>query len=556
MFGTIRKHQKWLWAIIITFTVISFVVYFNPSSRYGDQMRAGDFGRIGGEKITLEKFAAAQREVYLRYFTATGDWPDKDARDEGFDVERETFYRLLLLNRIKEMHIAVDNAVVVRVANEMLRALNGGNPLSLDMLVRGKLSERGLTAADFERFVRNEVAIQELVALVGGAGRLVTPEEAREVYRREYEELSAQVVAFLAVNHLTQANVSTQAVAQFYTNQMARYRLPERVQVHYVAFPVSNYLAEAEAELTRTNLDMLVNTEFERLGTNYLRVADTPDAARAKIREALLKNAALQKARKAANAFGTALFDREPVKVENLAALAKEQGLSVRLTEPFDREDGPKEFNAPATLIQTAFKLTPDSPFSGPLPATDAVYVLALHRRLPSEVPSLDSIWAKVANDCRYEQAVLLARQAGRSFLATLTNGLAQGKSFGELCTAANLKPVLLPPFSLSTRSLPEVEQDLPLAQFKQIAFQTPVGRVSELVPTRDGGLIVHVKDRLPLDEAKLRENLPRFTAYLRQIRQQDAFNEWFRKQADEGLRETALALARPQAGPQTGGAR
>jgi len=33
MFGTIRKHQTWLWAIIITLTIISFVIYFGPQSR-------------------------------------------------------------------------------------------------------------------------------------------------------------------------------------------------------------------------------------------------------------------------------------------------------------------------------------------------------------------------------------------------------------------------------------------------------------------------------------------------------------------------------------------
>jgi parvulin-like peptidyl-prolyl isomerase len=552
MFGTIRKHQTWLWAIIITFTVISFVIYFNPSSRYGDEVSVGDFGNIGGEKITLEKFGAAQREVFLRYLTSYGDWPDKDARDTGFDTERETFYRLLLLRKIKELEIRVSSPVVAQLANDILRSFGGGNPVSLDMLVSRKLSERGLTAADFERFVRNEVAIQQLVSVVGASGRLVTPEEARTAYTRDNEELSAKVVAFLAVNHLQNVTVSTQAVAQFYTNQMPRYRLPERVQVSYVEFGLSNHLAEAEAELAKTNLNELIEADFQRLGTNYVRVGSTPEEAKAKIREARIRNEALLRARKQANEFATVLFDREPLKAGNLKALAEEKGLSARVTEPFDREEGPKVPNAGMNFAQAAFKLSEETPFSAPVAGPDGVYVLAFNRRLPSEVPTLESILTKVTGDCRYEQAVALARQAGRDFLATLTNGLAAGKSFSELATGAKLKPVLLPPFSLSTRSLPEVEQDLSLAQFKQVAFSTPVGQASDLILTRDGGLIVHVQSRLPLDEAKLKENLPRFAAYLRQARQSDAFNDWFRKQADEGLRNTALARQQP---PQMQGA-
>lgn len=140
----------------------------------------------------------------------------------------------------------------------------------------------------------------------------------------------------------------------------------------------------------------------------------------------------------------------------------------------------------------------------------------------------------------------MLARQAGAAFQVTLTNGLAQGRTFADLCTEAKLKPVLLPPFSRSTRSLPEVEQDLSLQYFKQIAFNTPVGQTSDLVPTRDGGMLVHVKSRMPLDETKMQAELPSFTAMFQQYRQNDAFNEWFRRQADEGLRNTALARMQP----------
>ncbi len=548
MFGTIRRHQTWLWAIIIVVIVISFVIYFNPSSQFGrgGDVRTGDYGMIGEEKITVEKHDAALREAYLRFFFSYGEWPDKDARNTGFDAERETFYRLLLLHKINEMGIHISTAALAQHAHDLLRSLGGGSPVSIETLVSRKLSEKGMTAEDFERFVRHEVAIQELASLVGGSGLLVTPEEARIAYTREHEELSAQVVPFLAVDHLASVNVSNQVVGEFYTNRMSAYRIPERVQVNYVAFSLSNHLAEAEAELAKTNLTEIVDANLERLGTNYVRFGKTPEEAKAKIREQIIRGQALMKARIVANEFATVLFNQEPVKAENLDKLAKERVLTVKTSEPFDREDGPKDFNAGVNFAPTAFKLTADEPFSSPVPGEDAVYVLAFNRRLPSEVPPLDSIRARVTTDCRYQQAVSLARQAGVKFLASLTNGLAQGKTFANLCTEAKLKPVLLPPFSQSTRSLPEVEQDLPLQQFKQIAFNTPVGKTSDLVPTRDGGMLIHVNSRMPLDETRMKTELPAFTTMFRQYRQNDAFNEWFRKQAEDGLRNTALSRMQP----------
>jgi hypothetical protein len=133
-------------------------------------------------------------------------------------------------------------------------------------------------------------------------------------------------------------------------------------------------------------------------------------------------------------------------------------------------------------------------------------------------------------------------------FYQTLTNGLAQDKSFASLCLSAQLKPVSLPPFSLSTRALPEVEDHLALNQFKQITFTTPLGKPSPFQMTSQGGLIVYVKTKLPLDEVKMGASLSVFGNAVRQNRQNEAFNDWFRREAEKGLRDTPLA--RQQATP------
>ena len=61
------------------------------------------------------------------------------------------------------------------------------------------------------------------------------------------------------------------------------------------------------------------------------------------------------------------------------------------------------------------------------------------------------------------------------------------------------------------------------------------------------------MKEKLPLDEAKMNATLPAFANYVRQNRQNEAFNDWFRKEAEKGLRETPLA--RPPAPASMGSA-
>src|SRR5438067_11980250 len=179
MFGTIRKHQTWLWAIIITLTVISFVVYFSPYSKINNA-KAGkaNYGSINGEKIVEDDFHNTQREIYLRYFFMSGgNWPDEESKQKGFDPMRETYYRLLLIQKQEQMGIHVASEMVANVARDMVRPFERMRITSPTMFVNQVLQPHGIMSADFERFVRHELGIQELISAFGLSGKLVTPQE-------------------------------------------------------------------------------------------------------------------------------------------------------------------------------------------------------------------------------------------------------------------------------------------------------------------------------------------------------------------------------------------
>jgi hypothetical protein len=120
--------------------------------------------------------------------------------------------------------------------------------------------------------------------------------------------------------------------------------------------------------------------------------------------------------------------------------------------------------------------------------------------------------------------------------------------------TEAKLKPVLPPQFSISTPKLPEVESLVSLPQFKQAVFNTTPGKPSPFTATRDGGFVVFVAAKLPLDETKMRNELPRFAQGVRQNRQSEAFNYWFQQEATKGLRDVPYFKEKQQR-PPSGGA-
>jgi peptidyl-prolyl cis-trans isomerase D len=541
MIGTIRKHSKVLWWIIIFAIIITFVYWgSSSSSRSGGSSGSGSFGRINGETITLNRFLDAQREVYLMYFFASGSWPDKGRTAAGFDVERETFYRLLLIQKQAELGVHVSDAAVAKVASERLRAINRGNPVPPDAFAKQVLTPQGLELQDFERYLRHELGVQQMASVLGLGGELVTPQEVSALYERENQELQAQVVLFSATNYFGAVTATPEQVGQFYTNQMSRYRLPERVQVNYVKFPLSNFLAEAVQKINEnTNLNEALDAVYQqRGGTNYYTDARTPEEAKQKILKEEQDGLALELARKKAIEFASELFNQTPVSPENLVTLAKAKGLTPLVTPPFDRDEPPAGLDVRADFIRAAFGLSSEEPFSQTLVGNDGVYLISLNKNLASEIPSLDNIREQVTRDFRFTEAVMAARKAAMDFAAAATN-ITSGPAFAAACAVAKVKPVALPPFSISsTGRLDQVESHVSRSQFKQAAFSTAPGQMSQLQPSADGAYAVFVQGKLPLDQSRLAINLPAFERAVRQARRAEAFNDWFRREAEKSFRE------------------
>ena len=234
--------------------------------------------------------------------------------------------------------------------------------------------------------------------------------------------------------------------------------------------------------------------------------------------------------------------------------LAQKQNVPVKVSAPFDSTEGPAELDKSENFAKIAFALSDETPISEPIVGANSVFVLAKNKSLPSENPPFATIKARVETDLKHSQATDMARNAGAKFAQSATNGLAQGKAFSALASDAKAKAVLLPNFSLSsTNELADVEEHMSRSQFLQVALSMPVGQVSPFVPTMDGGMVLYVKEKLPLDEKKIAAELPGFLTTLRQTRQREAFEQWFSHEAPQALADTPVvrrqtAINQPEA--------
>jgi hypothetical protein len=559
MFGTIRRHQKWLWIVIAGLTILSFVAFGPTNSRFGKLVGRNSeaYGILNGQPISLEDFNKARNEVLLEGFLSSGEWPDApNSGKTPFEITRDSYFRLLMQEKEKELGIQVSAESVADFARVVLSNFRMDN---LDRFEQAVLTPRGMNLSDFDNFLRGRVALMQMASVAGTTGKLVTPQEAAEMYKKEHQELSASMVYFSASNYLSGVTVSPDALATYYSNRQAMYAIPTKVQVDYVRFPASNYLAQAKANIT--NLDAIVEQDYQKYGTNAEFLSKTPEEAKAKIRDEVLRNARngeLALARKTANQFVTELDAMPARSAANLQALAAKQGLSVGTTDPFDEEGGPSGWHVSDAFLKEAFALDPTNrPMSIEVAAEDGYYVLAYKSVIPSTIPPLTSIETKVTSDYRMLMAGTLARQAGAKFVNSLTNGLPAGKTFAAAATDAGLKAENLPPFSLSTTNLPAgIEDRIGIRQLIQVGFGTEVGKVSSFVPTHDGGLVLYAQSLAPVSDEQLKREVPDFLTMLRQVRQSDAFNEWFNVQIqqDQGLVQTLTQLSKDAQKERAGG--
>jgi len=541
MLERIRKHQTWLWILLTVVVIVTFVIFFTPGvTRIRGIPGVGQVGSIAGRTVTAQEYLKALQEENLAFFLQYGQWPEGAVADRfRFDPTERALQRLTLLYLAEKAGIEVGDEAIV----EWVRQVFGDpdRPESAreryqQFVNSPEIRRRGYTPRIINEFIRHQVMISHLVRTASLYGELVVPREAREQYRRLHESIQAEAVIFEATNYWDQVKPTQEELLRYYSNHVSRYRIPERRVVWYVKFPITNYLAKAEEELnTRTNLQVFLEQEYQRRGTNSFTDVKgnplPPEEAKKRIFEELKQRQALILARRAAAEFGSKLFDMKPVKPDNLVKLAKQEKIPVYTTRPFNESIGPLEFQASRTMIQRLFELNETRPFTTPLVGEDAVYICALKERLPSEVPPFDAVKTQVERDYHLDKARELAQEAGRKFRNRLQEEMKAGKSFRQVCEEAKVPIVSLPKFDLVS-GIPEGwEPRLNFYQVRSVAAQMRKGEVSDFIPTRDGGFILHVIDRIPVSEKELAEALPDYLKQLRMQGRMSAFPDWFQYQ-------------------------
>ena len=562
MTNTFRRHHKTVMWIIIVATIVTFVYYLTPNAQKtgggGGRTTFAPAGTIDGEKISQPQFDMALQEAKVAVRMNTGRWPTQETAEQ---LRYVAFQELCIQARLKELGLEVPLEATAALTRSIF-GVGPGQTMSKEMFekfVRGELNEKGrVSEEDFYHWVRDQAGTAMLVKLYGMNGELINTNEVESLFRRNHEMMTVEMARFPMSNYLAQVTPTDQDIQGLYAKRQAAYRLPEREQLNYIFFNITNYLTAADAMMAgNSNLDSQVERTYLQQEAGFWKDEAgnqlSAEAAKAKIKAESRLGVRPAGGGKQLPAGDSTVFGW----AQKQTGSTHQQGGtgSIRGEQRAERGDhGAVRRGEPARGVpelypedkNMLFQLstnTPDDQYKFGQ-ASNGYFYLGLERKLPSENQPLEAVRAKVTEDYRRQKATELALHDGTNFEAVAREGLIKGMSFEEICAGQKIKPETLTPFSRETSSSRKSRTRRSLITSRALAYQLPKNQIAPFEQTGPDGFVVYLKERTPVDEFIVQRDLPEFLATQRSLRQSAAFSFWLGQE----MRMHVIPAAKPAA--------
>ena len=471
-----------------------------------------------------------QREVALGYLIAgvpaVNALPGEDLDGDGeADLDRLTFDTQLRLQQLifaRQLDIGFGREHLKAEQARRFTGANGEvNSAMHQAFLEKTLPNSGLTAADWDRFVANEMALAHLHQLVSLTGVLLPSRVAHELFMRDHEIFETEVVPFVATNYVKSVSLPPNALSAYYTNHLNRYRPPIQLGLVRVRIPFS--LFEKESKQPTTEVEESVKKIYQQRGAEAFKGDDgkplSVDDAYQRLRRMLLAQRRIA---------GLGKEIRKGVK-EDVARLrevmAQDQAKPKLKLEEINVSARAIEPDSLRIAVRAVESLSMGALATGPVFEGDAVSLVGLVKRVQPAPPRFADLTPTqhvvIRRDYIAAKSREIANTRGRGFHQLLTNRMARGESLTSVVASADLKPVALPPFILAqtawpkARILPVIGIDVAQESVHSLLHKS-APTVGAFVKQPWGGFIMHLKKRKPVAAVTLDTELPGYRKLLR----------------------------------------
>jgi hypothetical protein len=529
-------QSRLLWGAFLVVIIFSFVIWgmFPGGSRGGsdDDPRNRAAGELGGEEISFDEFNAAYRSAYLGLALQYGrDIPG--GADREAQIRRLAWSRLATLREAARLGVsATDDEVRGAIQATFSSRDSGYNPQYYEAFAQNMLAPLGFTKPQFEHHLREEITMQKLGLLIGRQA-IVTPLELQRTFSTLMDTFTVDYAVVEPAPLEKDLDVTEDAARALFDEDPAAFTLPETRDISYVAFPVADFAAEPEEPFSEDELldyyevhiQDYTTTVTDDEGKESQSVADFEEV-KDSIAGALKLERARETARDAASEFYYALLPGgEDIRLPDFAAKAREAGREPQTVQDL-RNGGTPVPDAGYALTAEAFELGLDiyDRAGAPVDGKDAVYVLYLDAVHEPRVPAFDEVKDEALAAAKQKALAAAMKDKADFAKAAAETGIAEGKSLKDSLKGSGLKVVSAPAFTgLEGTS----STDSAVRSLVQAVVACNAGDVTDPVPSPEGLLVAHVKERQAADPASFESYSAEMSNVIRGRRAQELFADW-----------------------------
>ena len=474
MITFLHDKLKSLLLILLGVVGISFIFFGNWTPHGGDPAST-KIGTIGGKKITLNDFIAAQRLTLLDSTLQTGRIPSSE---QGTFVSFQTWLRLLQLQAANsaDLDTQPDQLVEAIKENPLFRKDGKYDPSLFQNFSSNFLSPQGYSGDRFNQAVADQVRIRRLLNSLASTA-IVLPSEAESRLQHLFGSVEAQIIRWDAAK-INPPEPSQAELESFHKANEAEFAIPPRRTVDVVEIPAAANTEEAKTKAGE--VAFAFTSQFFNIPEGKSRPDFTTTAAATK--------------------------------------------LSVRTLGPFTPKDNPFPGESDPRLLSAAFSLTTADPVSDFIPSKNGYLVLHLREEKPGRNRPLAEVTPEVRARWQEQARLQLLAQQAKNFADRANASLASGQKWEEITKAFGVTPEKIPTFSpADEKPLPFTDAD----RIRPVVTQMEPNRVGGFSRTSNGGFLIYLAKRDPVPANVVSSTLPKISTQILNQRRGQIVRDW-----------------------------
>lgn len=494
MISIMRKYSQGLMILITLLVIVSFVWFYNGSRTATVRTPGTKYvAKVYDRLLPQQEADSGARKLAIANALQLIDLENALVGHATSMAEAQSNF---ILNTLVVQHEA-DRLQIIPTDEEVKAAImalprfqtsGAFDSGKYSNFIEDVLAPYGFTSVQLEDLVRDDLRVKKIKALLNTTFT-VSPAAFREAYLHERQKLDVSVIRFKLADFAAGVQVSQDEVSKTFAQHFDSFKSGEKRKVEFVTFT----LPDSDKSLSGK---------------------DRMDA--------------LKKLSTLAEDFTQAMLDKS-AKFSDVAA---KFSVPVTSTDFFTQAAPDPKIEKMPGLVDAAFRVTKTDPDSDAIPGEngDSYYVLHLDDSVPSKLMTFEEASPQIVEALKNSKAhELLSVKAG-DVRNQIIARVGEGKSFADAVATTGQKAETFPPFSLEEPSVEAPDS----REIMYAASGLAEGELSQFMPTADGGIIVHLDKREPIDEAAFEKDKPLLTPTFAAAKLNIIFAEWLRKQKED----------------------